>query len=459
MSMKQLAKLSTFTLAMLITGTVDSVRNLPVAALFGSTLIFFFIFSAIVFLIPAALVSADLSAKMPGQGGIYYWVRAAFGEKMGFLAIWLQWISNVFWFPTMFSFVAGTAIYFISPELAQNKFYLVSAILVILWSLTWVNLKGIDIAAKFTSICTIIGLIIPMGLIIALGILWVVLGNPLQIHLTSTNIFPHLQHSENWIALTGIMTAFCGMELATVHSRDVQNPEKAFPRALLLSVTLILSTMILGSLSIAFVLPQEKINLVNGVMQTASYFFSAYHLGWMMPVITVMLVLGSLGGITSWLISPVKGLLHAAEEDYLPAFLRYQNSKGVPRNLLIVQAIFVSLVCLCFFMLPSVNASYWLLTALSTQLYMLMYVMMFIAALYLRGTWITWIICILGLFGCAITLIVGFLPPTNMDIGSAFNYELLFVGGLVSMILPVGLAYLYKSKRESSPEAAAMDVS
>jgi glutamate:GABA antiporter len=466
MSMPSVTRLSTFTLAMLITGTVDSIRNLPASALFGSTLIFFFVFSAIVFLIPAALVSAELSAKMPDEGGIYKWIRAAFGEKAGFLAIWLQWISNVFWFPTIFSFVAGTATYLISPELAQNKVYLVTAILAILWFLTWINLKGIHVAAKFTSFCTIFGLIIPMALIITLGLVWLAIGQPLQVHFTLDNMFPHLQQSENWIGLTAIMTAFCGMELATVHIREVDNPQKAFPRALLLSVLLILFTMILGSLSIAFVLPAQEINLVNGVMQTFSYFLSAYHLSWLMPLLTLMLIVGSMGGIISWLISPVKGMLHAAQQDFLPPFLKYENSKGVPQNLLIGQSILITFVCLSFLMMPSVNGSYWLLTALSTQLYMMMYIMMFIAGIYLRykkktemvnnaGTGFTipgghlgaWLICFLGIIGCCITLAVGFIPPEALNIGSTMRYELMFVGGLVLMIMPVGLSYLYKNRK------------
>ncbi len=480
MSALPLARLSTFTLAMLITGTVDSIRNLPASALFGSTLIFFFIFSALVFLIPAALVSAELSANLPEQGGIYYWVKTAFGEKVAFLAVWLQWINTIFWFPTIFSFIAGTATYFISPELAQNKAYLITAILAILWFLTWINLKGIHVAAKFTSICTLVGLITPMALIILLGIVWLSLGKPIQIHLSAENLIPHLNDSQNWIALTAIMTAFLGMELATAHIREVRNPQKAFPRALLISVILILATMILSSLAIAFVLPQNEINLVNGVMQTCSYFFKAYHLSWMMPVLTLMLLIGTMGSVIGWIISPVKGLLQAAQHDYLPPFLRRENSKGVPQNLLIAQAILVTFVCLSFLLMPSINGSYWLLTALSTQLYMVMYVMMFIAALFLRykaynrnsqnknfmipggkpGMWAT---CLLGLFGCCITLIVGFFPPGNIDVGSAFHYEMMFTGGLILMVAPVSLAYLYKyrdrlfSKRQAPTQRAAFE--
>src|SRR5579863_4249534 len=92
------AGLTTIPLTLLITGAIDSIRNLPAAALFGSSLVFFFFFAAIVFLIPTALVSAELSASME-EGGIYQWTRSAFGERIGFLAVWLQWINNVVWFP------------------------------------------------------------------------------------------------------------------------------------------------------------------------------------------------------------------------------------------------------------------------------------------------------------------------------------------------------------------------
>src|ERR1700687_2343823 len=105
MNIKKTAQgLSTFALVMLITGAIDSIRNLPATALFGSSLIFFFIFSAIVFLIPAALVSADLASHSKEKSGIFHWVHLAFGKKMAFLSIWLQWINTMVWFPTVLSF-------------------------------------------------------------------------------------------------------------------------------------------------------------------------------------------------------------------------------------------------------------------------------------------------------------------------------------------------------------------
>lgn len=465
--MNSISKLNTFALTLLITGAIDSIRNLPATALSGSSLIFFFIFAAIVFLIPTALVSAELTANVD-EGGIYQWVRLAFGERLGFLAIWLQWINNIFWFPTILSFVAGTAAYAIDPALGQNKYYLVTVILSTFWFLTLINLRGIRMSAKFTSFCAMVGLIIPMVLIIGMLFVWLILGKPTQIQLTAHTMIPDLNNGDNWITLTAIMLGFAGMELSAVHIKDVNRPQKTFPRALFFSTLIILVTMILGSLAIAYIVPQDQISLVNGTMQTFSYLFSAFHLSWLTPILTILLVLGTLGGIVSWVISPIKGIAQAGHHGFLPKILQKHNRHGVPQNLLIAQAILVSLSCTAFLFLPSVNGCYWLLTALATQLYTMMYALMFIAALVIRkkmhtsrqafripgGRVGTNIVCLLGLLGCTITIIIGFIPPAGMNIGSNLYYEVIFCLSMAAMLLPTGLFYWYYNRNRSVKNAS-----
>ncbi|MHB1220761.1 MAG: amino acid permease, partial [Gammaproteobacteria bacterium] len=136
---------------------------------------------------------------------------------------------------------------------------------------------------------------------------------------------------------------------------------------------------------------------------------------------------------------------------------------GAPQNLLIAQAILVSIACMAFLFLPSVNASYWLLTGLSAQLYMLMYVIMFLSALRLRkkisyqastftipGKTIgLWSVCLLGLIGCSITICVGFIPPGNINIGSKMQYEIFFCSGLAIMLIPTLFFYWYQQREAS----------
>ena len=137
-----------------------------------------------------------------------------------------------------------------------------------------------------------------------------------------------------------------------------------------------------------------------------------------------------------------------------------KNQHGIAQNILISQAILVSLFCFIFLLVPSVNAFYWFLTALSTELYMCMYILMFFSACRLHhkyvdrpktfkipgGTWGMWTTCLLGLFGCISTIIVSFFPPANIDIGSHSRYILMICVGNLLSISPVLLFYLYKKK-------------
>ena len=369
-------KISLFSLVILIVAAIDNIRNLPGAALFGPSLIFFFALSALIFLIPTSLVAAELSATFPENGGVYQWVNKAFGKRWAMAAIWLQWINTMVWYPAMLSFIAGTLAYLIDPALADNKIYMISTILIIFWGLTLVNLKGLHVSALINNICGTIGTIFPLIFLIVLGGIWVFNGHPLQIHLSLDNLIPPLTEIGSWESLIVIMASFLGMELAGVHVNDIQNPQRNFPRAVLLACTFIFLSMLLGSLSIASVLPEKEINLVSGVMQVFSNFFKVFGIEGLTPVMAALIVVGAIGSIINWLISPARGLLHAAEFGFLPSFFTRKNSAGVAYNILLAQGVVVSLVCMVYLFEPNVNSFYWFLTALSTELYMMMYIIL-----------------------------------------------------------------------------------
>lgn len=457
-------KLSFLSLMILIVAAIDNIRNLSAAAMFGSSLIFFFTISAIIFLIPTSLVSAELSAAFPKKGGICEWVHLAFGKRWAMAAIWLQWINTMVWYPTMLSFIAGTFAYLIDPELAQNKVYLVSVILTTFWGLTFVNMKGLHVSSLINNIFCVIGTMLPMALLIFLGALWYVNGHPLQIHLSWDNLIPPLSNTTSWASLVAIMASFLGMELSGVHVNDIANPQKNFPKAVLLACIFIFGTMVLGSLSIAFVLPNSEINLIAGIMQLFSSFFEAFGLQALTPIVTLLIVIGSTGTMINWLISPAKGLLHAAEFGFLPPFFSKINKNGIASNILLAQAVLVSLLCALFLFDTSVNGFYWFLTALSTELYMGMYILMFCTALKLHyhyqdrsgsfkipgGAVGIWVTCLLGLLGCLATIAVTFFPPENIDIGSPTRYFVMICIGNVLSISPIFLFYAYKKRRLST---------
>lgn len=131
-------KLGVFTLAIMNVTAVVSLRGLPAEAEYGLSSAFYYLFAAIVFLIPTSLVAAELAAMFQDkQGGVFRWVGEAYGKKFGFLAIFLQWVESTIWYPTVLTFGA-VALAFIGMSdthdmaLASNRYYSLAVVLIYL---------------------------------------------------------------------------------------------------------------------------------------------------------------------------------------------------------------------------------------------------------------------------------------------------------------------------------------
>jgi amino acid transporter len=438
-------KLSLFSLTLLIVASVGSIRTLPTTAVFGGSLVFYFALAALLFLIPVSLVAAEMASRFPEEGGIFHWVRQPFGERAGALAVWLQWINTMVWYPTMLLFVAGTSAYLLDPALAHHPLFLMGVGLATFWGLTLLNLRSVQVSARVNAICGVLGTFVPLAILVGLAIRWVANGLPLALFNTPSGVADHWLSQST--ALITVMASLLGMELAGVHIRDVTTPQRTFPRAIGLSVILLLGMLMTGALSIAAVIPSSEIQFVDGVMQTFSSFFQAAGARFVVPIMAGLIVLGSLGGSINWLISPAQGLLQVAQHQFLPPFFALTNSRGVPVRILVVQALLISLFCLAILFVPSLNALYWFLMALSTALYMLMYILLFAAALkmgrsrapgvYQIPRSLRTVSCWAGIVGCGFTLGVGFFPPPSVEIGSISRYITAVAGGLIAMIAPI----------------------
>jgi amino acid transporter len=176
---KRTFKLSVATLAIMNITAVVSLRGLPAEAVYGLSSAFYYLFAAVVFLIPTAMVAAELAAMFSDkQGGVFRWVGEAFGPRTGFLAIWLQWIESTIWYPTVLTFGA-VSFAFIGMNgahdaaLASNKVFTLIAVLGIYWIATFIALKGLNWVGKISKWGGMIGTTILAGLLIVLGIIYI----------------------------------------------------------------------------------------------------------------------------------------------------------------------------------------------------------------------------------------------------------------------------------------------
>lgn len=458
--------LSVFSLAMINVAAVSSVRNWPTVAEYGFASLFFFALSAILFFIPVSMVAAELATGWPKTGGVFEWVKEAFGHRTGFLAIWLLWMENVIYYPTLISFIAATIAYVFNPALIDYPLYTPLMIIGIFWLTTFANMGGMRTSSWISTLGVIGGTFIPGALIIILGSVWFFSGKPMQIEFSWNSLIPNMSSPNELVFFSGVLVALSGLEMSAVHARDVKNPQRNFPRAILLSALLIIGLYVLGVLAIAIVVPQEKINLVSGSIQAFSIFVNSYGLGWLTPLIAALLTIGALGTLSTWVAGPSKGLLGAAQSGDLPPFFRKLNAHGMPVVLLLTQGVIVTLFSIIFVVMPTVSSAYWILNAMVAQLYLLMYVLMFAAAIRLRylkpsverayrvpgGKIGMWVVAGLGILGSSATFIIGFFPPAQIATGSTQFYVLFLLLAILAASFAPSIILLFKKPSWSRPE-------
>ncbi|MFC1643801.1 amino acid permease [Candidatus Omnitrophota bacterium] len=447
-----------FVLAMINVAVICTLRGLPVMAKEGLALVFYYAVAAIFFLIPVSLVTAELATGWPpkGPGGVYIWVNEAFGPRWGFLAIWLQWIENVIWYPTALSFLAATLAYIYDPSLASNRLYLIIVILVAYWGGTFANFRGMKTSGVISTIGVIGGVFIPGIFIIALGIIWLLTGKPSEIVFSARSLIPDVTNIDNIVLLAGALLIFSGIEVSAVHAQEVRDPKRDYPRATFFAAITAIVVLTLGSLAIAIVVPQKDISLVSGLMEAFRLMLDKFGLRWLIPLIAILISMGAIGELCSWIIGPSKGLLTTAKQGNIPPFFQRVNEKGVPVNILLVQAVIVTGLAFVFLLMPTVSSSYWILSALCIILYLIMYIILYAAAIRLRysrpevpraymipgGTIGMWVVAGVGILGAFFTLVIGFFPPSQLKTGNVYFYEgFLIIGTVIMCIVPLVVSY------------------
>ncbi|MBQ8734586.1 MAG: amino acid permease [Bacteroidaceae bacterium] len=456
-NVEKTVKLGVFTLAIMNVTAVVSLRGLPAEAEYGITSAFYYLFAAIVFLIPTALVAAELASMFQDkQGGVFRWVGEAFGKRAGFLAIWLQWIESTIWYPTVLTFGA-VAFAFIGTDdtrdmmLASNKLYTLIVVLAIYWLATFISITVLSCVSKVAKIGGLVGTIIPAGLLILLAIIYLLSGGVSQMNFGG-DFFPDITKFDNLVLASGIFLFYAGMEMTGVHVKDMDNSSRNYPRAIFIGAIITVLIFVLGTFSLGIIIPQKDINLTQSLLVGFDNYFKYVHASWLSPVIAVALAFGVLAGVLTWVSGPSKGLFAVGKAGYLPPFFQKENKTGVQKNILLLQGAAVTLLSLLFVVMPSVQSFYQILSQLTVLLYLIMYLMMFAAAIYLRysmkksarpfrigkqGNLLMWIVAGVGFLGSLLAFVLSFIPPAQIAVGSkAVWYSVLVIGCIVVVVAP-----------------------
>lgn len=418
-------------------------------AVYGLTAVFLYAIPAVIFLMPQALVAAELASGW--TGGVYRWVSEGISPRWGLLAVWCQFAMTIFYYPTLLGFVASTLAYVFNPSLATNGVYTAIVLVVVFWLGVFMSARGgVGGIAKLASSGLLIGTLIPGALLVILGVVYLMQGNVSAAPMDSSHLIPQWTGIASLVLIVNNFLAYSGMEMNAVHVGSLRNPKSEFPRAMFVAVGLVLLIFILPALAISWVIPASELSLTAGVMQAFDAFFAYFNLQMLVPVVAIALVCASLGGMLTWLGGPSKGLLSIAKkEGYLPPFFQHQNENSVAVNILAVQGGVTTFIALLYALVPSVSSAYWILSVMTTQVYLVVYLLMFVAAVRLRRDKpdvergyrapILKFLCVLGFMASVAAILIGFVPPSQFESGNPALYAGIILAGtfLIGLLPPV----------------------
>lgn len=458
--------ITVISLTLMIAAAVTSLRGVPLMSQEELTMFVYLTLAAVLFLIPAALVSAELGTTYAEiGGGVYTWVKEAFGIKLGFLAVFLQWSQNIVWYPTTLAFGAASIAYIIDrPDLATNGKFIGFFAILIYWASTFLSFKGTNFISKVSSKGFLFGTIVPLITLICIAAYWAYAGNPLALDNIPTSqstiafvhngvgeprLVPHLTSIGNVVFLSTIILLFAGIEALAVHASELNNPKKDYPKAMLLASVFCFVILALGGLSVSVILPYNQITLQAGVLESFKTVFDHYDLGWLTNILAVLVVIGCASCIISWMSGPSKALLYTARDGQLPKFLTKINKNGIQSNILFVQGAAVTLLCMLYFVLKDVSVAFFLLSSLTGAIYLIMYMLMYLSGIKLRksqpdtprpfkvpgGTYGMSVIGGFGFCAVAFAFILCFIPPTQLPINSPTVYTIFIICGVTIFVL------------------------
>ena len=431
-------------MALLTLGSVGDLGAAPAMAVFGLASVLLYIVPAIVFLVPAALVSAELASGW--RGGVYNWVSEGISPKMGFVAVWCQFAQTTFYYPAVLAYIASTLAYVLAPSLAHSGVYTAAVIIVLFWAAVLVSARGVLATDRLASWGILIGTLIPGLLLVVLAAIYLMQGNPSAAALNGHHLLPPWHGLTSIVLVVNGFFTYAGIEVNAVHVDDLRDAPREFPRATLVAVILILLVFIFPTLAISVAVPEAHISFTAGVMQAFKGLLDHFGLTVVAPIVALGLVVASLSGLLDWLTGPSTGLLHIARErGYLPRYFQQLNANGVQVRILVAQGVVITLIGLLYALLPTVSRAYWVFAALATEVYLVMYILMFVAASRLRRQApkhargyrapALLLTCSVGTVASAAACIVGFLPPSQLGHVSTPVY----VAGLLAATLLIGL--------------------
>ena len=441
---------------------VMTIYNYPVFGTTGFALVFFLLAAGLLWFVPAALVSAEMATGESGwsDAGVFSWGTAAFGKRWGFVMIYLQFMQITIGMIAMLYFVTAAFATLFSPAFNENALLKFATVFCVFWLVTIANFWGTRVVAKIATWGFTIGILLPATLVVALGIIFVMGDNTINIVMDSKTFFPSFAETATLVVFVSFILSFMGIEGSATPVNDLRNPGRNYPLAVFVLVAGAILLNCLGGLTVAVAIPAKEINLSAGLYETIGRLLELYSLHWLVYPAAVCIAFGAIAEISSWVSSPSRGLRFSASQGLLPPSFARRNKHGVSIRILLIQGIIVTAwMLLLTFGTPSGqttqkdsgagNVAFFTTEALTVLTYLSMYVLLFLSYLKLKvkhpsnprkfsmPAWLGWIISLVGLAATLFAYVIGWFRPSQIPESSYSAYLMILACGfIVIFVIP-----------------------
>jgi glutamate:GABA antiporter len=370
---------------MFLVAAVVGPRWIATAAAVGPSSLVIWLIGFLALFVPLGFTVVELSSRYPQEGGLYVWIRRAFGDYTGFLSGWMYWASNLSYFPGLLYFSAASVLFAFGAHghaLSQSVPYFMTASLVGLAFSLILNLLGLNIG-KWLHNAGAIGTWVPIGLLIGAGfVAFMRFGSATSFAAPALMPGMHLQDLVLW---STIAFAFGGIESASFLSEEIEDARRSVPRAIVIAGISITAIYVLGTLAVLLALPHREVSGLAGIMQATERAGARVGAPWILPVSALLMAVGGLGGLGAWLASNGRLTFVAGVDRYLPAaFGRLHPRWGTPYVALIVQGLGAVLFILLSQAGTNVQGAYEVLTSMTVIAYFIPLLFMFAAMIALQ---------------------------------------------------------------------------
>lgn len=349
----------------------------PVAAI-GNSQYFWWILLMLIFLLPYGLISSELGTTYDGEGGLYDWVRKAFGSRMGSRASWYYWINFPLWmaslavvFPDMITLITGVEIGTIPALLIELAF---------IWIIVLISFYPVSDSVWILNGAAVIKVFLAL-LLGGLGI-YVALTQGVANEITVSSILPSFDlDSLSYVSV--ILFNMLGFEVICTLSGDMENPSKQIPKAIIIGGLVIAGIYMFSAFGIGVAIPTADISTSSGLVD-AIILMTNEPTGLLVKVSAVLFLLTLFGNMISWSLGVNSVASYAAKNGDMPKVFKHESKKNqMPTGAAIMNGIVASVVVLIAPIIPNQDL-FWSFFALNLVMFLLSYIPIFPAFLKLR---------------------------------------------------------------------------